>query len=309
MHIKKIITVSVTIDSKSLYSGDIDDVCLNILRKKYVGVCFKSCFITAITQILRRSRVRSCYELTGNMIVDVTFLADAIVYFKGEVLTCVVKNFDAENVYRAEMKEGGIAIDTFKYPHISYKTGDEVLVRVFKDSYSPMMNGVSVLAYPFVPMASKPLICSFDDNRPRKKRDYNTEKLVDLLKVLADLKKNLPDDKERVQFFKKIMYPYKNETEEKGISIFTVADEGFDKSRVKQIIYDDRLDDFNSSVMISNAVQPMSIKFNNINLALMFVTEKFINYYRNLNSLMNLSIEKIKNNQDAWKLYSSYKIS
>lgn len=106
MIIDKVIRTRVNIDNPVNFCADVDTNIRNYLSNIYKNKCFKECFIIDVVDILNRS---DCFTSADSSHLDVTFLAKAVVYSKGDILVgCTIKQkkkefilcgTETENIY------------------------------------------------------------------------------------------------------------------------------------------------------------------------------------------------------------------
>lgn len=178
-----------TKDPNVLYSTDLKEVLKNILTARYVGKCFKRCFVVEIMEIVRHSPVICEWDRNGgNARIAMTFKIKGIVYERFEVIP------DAKIV---EILEDGKIILRSKYAAIMlkgnaklqhYKVGQMVPVRANESKYMPLRHVVSVQGIPFVPLKEMDkeleVQVSVDDQKtiePLLKRLAEEQKRFDLL--------------------------------------------------------------------------------------------------------------------------------
>lgn len=149
-------THTTQIDTKDplvLYSIDLKESLKNILTARYVGKCFKRCYILEIVEIIKHSPIIcECNRNGGSARIAMTFKIKGIIYDRYEVIP------DAKIV---EILEDGKIILRSKYSAIMlkgnpklqhYKIGQMVPVRALDAKYMPLRHVISVQGIPFVPL-------------------------------------------------------------------------------------------------------------------------------------------------------------
>ncbi len=328
MIITKLFVVTIQLSAvKHLFSGNISETCLALLKKKFEGVCYKKSYIIQVIAVIRMSKIRASYELKSDVDVDITFSAKVVVYHYGEIIPdCVIKVFDAEGIYRGENKTCGISIDTLRHPHVVYHIGDVVPIRVLKVAYMPGVSAISVIACPFVPMPVKPIIYAFkaidDIDKPLAPKLFY---LIDvLISKMESTKQKQYVESGLADFMKNALYQYKSEhkLDIETKSLFLVIKD-FSKALKEgrelpysQIMYSDKLNDFDTMIGVGSPKKPSDAKdqepeivFPTMCKALIYVVSFFIDYFRNVNILMDAfpTLKSIKENQSIWTLYSMYR--
>lgn len=145
-----------TTDPNVLYSTDMRATLKTHLAKKYVGKCFKRCYIIDILDIVAYSPpVLESMRNGGSARIAVQFRIRGIVYDRYEVIP------DAKIV---EVTEDGKLLLRSKYASIivaanpklqAFRVGMTVPVRVYDCGYIPYRDTVSVTAIPFVPKVAQ----------------------------------------------------------------------------------------------------------------------------------------------------------
>ena len=109
MIIKKIIETFLDIsDPKEIFAPNRDDIILEKLRAKFVGICFMSCLIMSVNRIIRRSYVYMKDTLDGDALTNIQFEVDAIIYFDGEIINGVtIVKKEPNGIIHAKSKYDG----------------------------------------------------------------------------------------------------------------------------------------------------------------------------------------------------------
>lgn len=141
-----------TSDPTILYSTDMRATLKTHLTKKYVGKCFKRCYIVDIIDIVKYSPpVLESMRNGGSARIAVQFRIRGVIYDRFEVIP------DAKIV---EVTESGKLILRSKYASISvaanvklqpFRVGMTIPVRAYDCGYVPYRDTVSVTAIPFAP--------------------------------------------------------------------------------------------------------------------------------------------------------------
>jgi len=110
MKIKKIYEVRLDIETKHMFSPDIDATIIYLLNNKYNNKCFKSFYILSVTKIIKRGSI-TCKNkvLDGTMYVDVMFEAEGIIYEKNEIIhKCKIIQIGNNNIIHAKSEYASI---------------------------------------------------------------------------------------------------------------------------------------------------------------------------------------------------------
>lgn len=202
MIIKKYIETYVDIaDPNDMYAANRDEMLIQKLTDKFVGVCYNSCYILNINKLIRRSYLYMKDTLEGDSQLSVLFEVDALIYAKGEVINgCTIVKKEPNGIVHAKSQYAGIQINITRNLDI-FKEGDVVPIIVKRVRYNINQPEVTVLATPFIPP---------NDNvvyyKPTGKLDDNQSKDIDkILKQIGDAKKMLSSqtstNKKIIKFF------------------------------------------------------------------------------------------------------------
>ena len=188
MLIKKIIETSIDIgDPNDMFSKDRNDMILNKLSKKFVGICYHSCFIIKINRIIRRSYIYMKDNLDGGSQCNILFEVDAIIYISDEIINgCQIIKKEQNGITHAKCQYAGIQLSIPANMAI-FKENDIVPMIVKKVRYNINQKSISVLASPFIPI--KIDHCLFKLNGVLTKQESDN---------LNALLKNIDDDLEIV---------------------------------------------------------------------------------------------------------------
>lgn len=142
-----------TKDTSIFYSTSPDQKVMELLKHKYVGKCFKECYILDVLHIVERSPFLSDHERCGGTCVfDVAFVVKALIYEKDEVIPqAEVLEISEDGVIALATSESMIGIMGSNLQTL--KIGDKLPVRVHGVRYKPMHDKISVQGVPFVPLA------------------------------------------------------------------------------------------------------------------------------------------------------------
>lgn len=152
MKIKKIYEVRLDIETKHMFSPDIDATIIYLLNNKYNNKCFKSFYILSVTKIIKRGSI-TCKNkvLDGTMYVDVMFEAEGIIYEKNEIIhKCKIIQIGNNNIIHAKSEYASIQIRNITNIDI-FKENDEIPVIVNLVRYKMFLSEVTISAIPFIP--------------------------------------------------------------------------------------------------------------------------------------------------------------
>lgn len=154
VYIERTFTTQIGSDkTEVLYSTNFPETLKAELTERYVGKCFKYCYIIQVLDIVRHSPVILEWNRNGgNCRIAVTFKVRAIIYDRGEVIPdCkIVEIMDNGKIILRSQYSACILAPNAKLQ--SFKIGQTVPVRVVNPRYVPGRNNIAVQAIPFVPM-------------------------------------------------------------------------------------------------------------------------------------------------------------
>lgn len=207
MKITKILETRVNLSNiNDIYSNNLNKVIIDTLEKKYVGICYKSCYIIKINKIIRRSLAKISVDLEGTVNIDVVFEVTCVVYNKKEIITKVeIINKDPSG--RIQGKSKYCNLEILPDPLLTYfKKGDMICVNIIIIRYLPgkkYMSGIANLL--------KPRMENFDYTIYLNKNKKNAED-EKKIKILFDKKKeqeniSLKNNNEKMtKYFNNLLY-------------------------------------------------------------------------------------------------------
>ena len=204
MIITKIFETGITIDDPFImYSNNVDNEIMNLLRKYFVNVCYKSCYVLEIIRIIKRSRLEAHIDTSGDMFVCVVFEAKVIVYQPNEIIAdATIVNKDSSGGVQCTTDKCAIDVAPSKALNM-FNNDDKIPVSCTKLRYMYRMNKISTIASLFRPVVNRdPVVfkCSTEGTAI----DPTT-----LIKDYSDLVRQIESGKdERTEFFVKLLYPY-----------------------------------------------------------------------------------------------------
>jgi hypothetical protein len=202
MLIKKILETYLDINnSKDIYSNNIDQLLLDKLNEKFVGICYSSCLILKINKIIRRSYIYMKDTLDGNANISISFEVDCIIYLANEIINgCKIIKKEPNGIIHATSKYTGIQLNIQSQISI-FNEGDIIPIIVKKVRYNIGQNSISVLAVPFMPIT--PTIEYYNITGSLNKQQIELiDSLISEIKTLEDKFKKLnANDKKIYNFF------------------------------------------------------------------------------------------------------------
>ena len=197
-------------DPNHIYSIDITKTCIEILTKKFINKCYKSCYILKINKIIRSSNIYVTDSLDAKCIICVLFEADVIIYNESEIITgCKITKIEPHGRIYAESQYANIQM---KQDHALsiYKEGYIIPVIARACRYYPNKEKISIAAFPFMPMFPENIIYSITDTSDLHQShiEYLFASIDEENKKISKLTKN---EMKAYDFFKKLLYPFKTE--------------------------------------------------------------------------------------------------
>ena len=136
MIIKKLLETVIELSDPNDMFLNIDDMLIQKLYDKFVGVCYQSSYIIKINRIIRRSYIFMQTSLDGNSQVNVKFEVDALTYITNEIINgCTIVKKEPNGIIHAKSKYAGIQMSIQQNMSI-FKENDIVPVIVKRVRYN-----------------------------------------------------------------------------------------------------------------------------------------------------------------------------
>jgi hypothetical protein len=208
MIIEKQLETVLTLKDKEIYA-DMEMVCMNGLRQKFLNKCFMSCLIIDIKAILQYGpRVISNFNEPSASIC-VKFIVSAVVFNKYDIIMCKIEKKETSENLLASMKYAGIRINTSSIAANPYSEGGTFPVIVSNVAYSPMKHKISITALPFVELVRKQILYKITDSL--KKEDMEiVKRMWDDIQGLEKQIGSVKNQKQVAVFQKLLRGPYAN---------------------------------------------------------------------------------------------------
>jgi hypothetical protein len=339
MIIKKILETYLDItDPNDIFSPNRDNMIMEKLTAKFVGVCYMSCFVVKINKVIRRSYIYMKDTLDGDVHTNVMFEVDAIVYQKNEIINgCKIIKKEPNGIIHGKSDHAGIQLSI--QPNMSiFKEGDIVPVIVKRVRYNVNQTAASVLAVPFIPMPFEPVFYNIVGSLS-KQQITDLKSLLSQIKTEEEnIKKMNVNDKKIYTFFVDLISPSKTTKDNtklfknsKKIDINNILElkSGivyrpnlkYDDSTIYHVDTQDTSKDMvsNLSSILEEQNSKLTTKklapsLNNIIDESIYVVlyELIIKYLTNIQSLQNFLIQyptfaTIQQSKEIWKMYSMLK--
>lgn len=321
MIIQKILETQLDLtDPMDIIDPDLIGMCTRHLIKKFVGRCFKSCLVVKINKIIRHSRRYMSEDLSGSAYIYVTFEVDGITFSKGEIINgCNILKIEADGRIHAKSKYAGVQVRQDSAMGI-YKEGQIVPFITRRVLYNPAQLAISVEALPFVPFFPPLKIYKItsglvDDDAEKIQSLF--DKLGSIVGLISQRVRNDPNEKQALDFFQKLIYPFKQPTDYKL--------PGFEKRKLSTI----------ASVTSGYIYQPVESNITNQEFYyspheikeegheikeedvyekdLMFIIDKLLNraiqHYNTLSEFVDTypTFAKVQEYKDVWRMFNMLK--
>lgn len=298
--IKHLETCLDIIDVNDIFCIDYRQMLLNMLKKKFVGRCYKSVYILDIIDITKRSSIDTCSKsLNGNCFVNVEFKADCIVYEKGEIIhnAKIIEINDA--VILAKSEYCSIQIKNITNIDV-FKVEQQIPIIVSAVRYSIYDTEISVTSITLIPVFKdikyyKVIGSTFTENK---------EDLIEIDELRAKLK---AANSRAVKFFVDLLYPYKKRITYKNTSALSIKD--FAKVKEGDLVFvgERYLGDDTYYKATETDQDSVEFEIQSQELYDILLSETKKDLYTLLGFLDTYDITAIKNLSILWSIYVSLK--
>jgi hypothetical protein len=310
MYVNKVLETTIDLfESKDIYTADVETMLIKKLEERYKNKCFKSILITEIIKIIRYSDIKLVdNRLDGAAYINVQFEVKGVILIKGEILTeCKVTEIITTGIIVEHKYAGGLIMPGQKNQIYNIiKKGQYIPIIISDVRYNIGQSEISIRGIPFTPLVVKNTYYNinyglYDGEEDKLKQlleDFNNE-----IKLHAEIKNK------SYEFFKELLYPYKNYNKIKAEPINLE----FNKlSNIKDgiIVYlgeEEKNDKF--IYKVDNVKDAETINAS-LYTALADIINRRIIYLQNLRELVNSynTKEKIQENMKYWQVCQMFKI-
>lgn len=203
---KFIQTKTCIIDSNILYSPKIDDIILDNIRQRYVGICYKSCLIKEVTEIVRRSNFVCMYtRQNASFVCDVMVKVRGVVILNDMVLhNNTVKNIDKRGRLICTNEDAVICVRPDIVNTQTIRKNQIIPIIALKSQYKIGKSEITVVGIPWIP---------YIDRKTKNVFQIDFKKTTFLDSLISDLNAKEEEiksiDKSVHTFFLNLIYPYK----------------------------------------------------------------------------------------------------
>lgn len=323
MKIRKTYEAIINLSATEMYSG-IDAVILDKLKKNFEGRCKEGSFLINIISITKRSSCKiSKSHLDGSGTVNVQYLAEAVTFHKGDILS-VCEIIRIEKNHKILCKYDNYTIVWIKGNRSlqSLRPGQKIPVLVSYVSYGKSQDKIVVYGVPYTYPNRFSVFILSDATSSMMYEDVEILKMkMDELSYELDLY-NKTDMKIR-QFLSDIYYPYKKKVLNFSKEIKMLSIEKIDKINMEegtllfrhQLInkstdsvmmlpsFQDTLKEFDSQLYKFEIVHESPIR------ALLFMIDDYVKFIRLIRELATtFNTEKLLESQNnIWTIYRNIK--
>ena len=326
MIIKKIIETFLDIsDPKEIFASNRDEIILEKLRAKFVGICFMSCLIMSVNRIIRRSYVYMKDTLDGDALTNIQFEVDAIIYFDGEIINGVtIVKKEPNGIIHAKSKYAGIQLSI--QPNMTiFKEGDVVPVIVKRVRYNVNQNAASILAVPFMPSVYTPIYYNILGELSKIQIEELRYLITQIEIEEAKIKNLNAADKKIFQFFIDLLNPISakksDRKDSKNIKLINTknildiktgiifnADNKFDETSISYMAKSSEMVSELSQIN-SGIKQTLEIVDESIYIAIYSLLCQRLMNIQSLQSFLQFypDFASVQKNKDIWKMYTMLK--
>lgn len=307
MHIKKVLEIRLNIDDiNDIFCADYDAMLLNILKRKFTGICYKSVYILDIVKILNRSNLNAKNKtLDGGLYVDVIFEVDGLVYENGDIIHgCKIVKIQNNGIIHVKSKYASLKMKNISNINI-YSENDVIPAIVMVVKYNLFDPEISISAIPLHPLQKNDIYYKIKDVVP----DDAVEGIKDEISILMSMYNDLSKKNTKVlSFFNTLLYPYniirtfKNTKKIKPIDLLSL--------KHGDMILDTDSPLYNIDILyVTDPIEETVIELNAEELYYKLIS----GLKKNINILSEFvenydTLDKIKNTAHIWKAYTMQKL-
>jgi DNA-directed RNA polymerase subunit E'/Rpb7 len=203
MKIQKILNHIINVDSKEMFSADLDEVVRNKLIVSLQGKCYMGMFIVEILDIKTRTQCSIERSRTGNGKVSVSCTINAIMYDAGDVIICEIRNVDSKGWLICESEYAyGIVNEHSLLKEL--KRTQWIPVKVGKIKYPLNKQKTTINGRPYTTNTTNNIF------KIDKLTDDEHAYFQPLIKTITEEREKITKfDKALVKFFTDLFYPHK----------------------------------------------------------------------------------------------------
>lgn len=307
MKIKKIIETGINVTDYIRVYSDVNNL-LDILRDKFVGRCFRECYITEIIRIIKASECMISTEPNPTHgTIHVILEVYAIQYYIGEIINGTQITKREKNILMCKTDMCSISLNSHKSLD-SLQIGQLISVRVGRAAYNIGSKRVSINAIPLL-HSNKPRIYRYDS-----KETLDIQLFSYVLKNIKEEEDKLASlDKQKYNLFSKMLYTYK--TDKSKSNTIDVLDIISGKVRLKDgamISRDSELPLETSKVYL---LEPNTTVDDNLMIApfqtgLLLILQDSLNYMRTIREMIDIYAdpEIYDKHNNLWLIFNKFKL-
>lgn len=293
-----------------IFTKNLNEKLIELISEKYYNKCYMNSYITKINKIINRSLLESNQnDLDCSFNISIQFEAECIIYNKNEVILDMEIQEKVNNNIILK-KDNILALIKNNSDLIDFKKGSKLPILVGKVKYALGSDKISINSYPFVPIFNDTIYYKID-KLSKEELELLNDNILKYINIEEENKLNILKSKQNTwNYFKELIYPYKNITK---ISEDTIDLLKFIKN----------IDSYNNSIISLNDKYDLSNRLlsihkeNNVtnyikNNSYLILFELYKKYYLYLKLINDLSItyntkKLITDNQYIFDIYCKYK--
>jgi hypothetical protein len=328
-------------DPKELFSPNRENMIIEKLSAKFVGVCYMSCFVVKINKIIRRSYIYMKDTLDGDAHTNIMFEVDAIIYQKNEIINgCKIIKKEPNGIIHGKSKYAGVQL-SIQPNMLIFKEGDIVPVIVKRVRYNINQTAISVLAAPFIPANNDQIYYNIIGSLSNQQLGELKSVLEQIKSEEEKIKKLNVNDKKIYTFFNDLLSPLKISNNKdvqfknvKKVNIHDILELKMGiiyKPKLKYndpTIYFSSIDTTNTDVVVSSDLSSIATEkmennkiterknhtLNNIvdESAYIIFYSILINYLSTIQSLLDFinqypTFDSVQKSKELWKMFTMLK--
>ncbi len=196
------------VSSTDIFGQNPKEICMRLLKEKYLGKCYMSCFILEVLEVLNSPTRKFTDSNTANAMATVMFKVKAVIFNKNDVIFCKIGRKDAD--ISASHKYSEFKIYN-RHMFDPYVTGETVPVIVRTAGYTPGKNKITVVAIPFVPLWEENYVYKITTPASDIEKQYMRDMIEEIENVSKKLQHLAGKSKQGYTFFTKLVYPFHKE--------------------------------------------------------------------------------------------------
>lgn len=308
MRINKIITINIDVKNPIEFCTDKENKIKEILVTRYVGKCYAECYIVEIHKIHNMSDVIISYE--GSVTYgkfNIIFEVIADIYPSGSILLLkAFKKLDTGIIWcKSEGIYSVVSLGNDKQ-FASLKQDQIMPITVTRAAYKIHANSVNILGNIYMYPKSTTYYTITDGKLDKSIFAHALQRI----ESANDEAKKL--DKERISFFRDLMYPYKTaKSKPSGVSEFDLVKIATSGDLTLGTYSKDITIPQNSPIIYKyNGEQSDAVTTMTGNEVILYLLEQHANFLELINGMAKIyEGEVFKEHANLWKIYATNKMA